>query len=89
MNRLYEITHAIQALNNRYKAPEKIDRNWRSPSRQWDRIICRICTGCGKRLGRYENRKNLAFCYNCREILFPESVTPKEAWRKRRFQGWA
>jgi len=76
MNKLYEVTQAIRAVSNRYKLPEKRDQNWRSPHRQWDRIICRVCAGCGKQLGRYENRKNLAFCYSCREILFSDTITP-------------
>jgi hypothetical protein len=47
----------------------------------WDYLICRICAGCGKPLGKYEYRNNLAFCYQCRKILFPETVSPDETFR--------
>ena len=49
---------------------------------QWDKIICILCTGCKKPLGRYENFNRLAFCHSCREILFPETITPRDSpWR--------
>ena len=59
------------------------DRNlgtWRSNKRQWDKIICTVCTGCGKPLGRYENLNRLAFCLACREVLFPETVPPRKPY---------
>ena len=87
-NKMYEIIRAIEAIQGNYYAYNsrpKIYRskNWRSENRMWDYIICRVCTGCGKPLGKYEYQKNLAFCYQCREILFPESVTPHEAFHNR------
>ena len=41
---------------------------------QWDFIIRAVCLGCGRTLGRYEINHNLAFCFTCRRILFPETV---------------
>ena len=63
---------------------ERRDKNWRSRNRQWDYIICTVCTGCGKPLSRYENLRGLAFCVSCREILFPETVTRYKS-RSQRF----
>ena len=63
---------------------ERRDKNWRSGHRQWDYIICTVCTGCGKPLTRYENLRGLAFCVSCREILFPETV-PRYKSRGQRF----
>ena len=57
-------------------------KTWRSTNRQWDYIICIPCVGCGKPLGRYENLNRLAFCHSCREILFPETINPREShWK--------
>ena len=72
-----EIKNAIESAQENYPIRERSRAElskWRSPNRQWDRIINKVCSGCGKRLGRYENKNNLAFCYECREILFPESI---------------
>jgi hypothetical protein len=78
-----EIVNAIEAAKENYPIPESSCRKkpskWRSPHKQWDRIVCKVCGGCGKRLGRYENTNNLAFCYECREILFPESVKARKS----------
>ena len=62
-----------------YSTYERRSKTWRSKSRQWDYIICKVCTGCGKQLGRYENLKGYAFCFSCREILFPETVIYQES----------
>ena len=52
---------------------------WRSTNRQWDYIICIACAGCGKALSKYDNIRGFAFCHNCREILFPDTVNPHES----------
>ncbi len=78
-----EITQAIEAVSGGYKKLQPRKPHYRSPNRQWDRIICRVCTGCGKPLGRYENKNRLAFCFECREILFPETVTQQKSWPKK------
>ena len=57
--------------------------SWRSPKRQWDRIVHFVCTGCGKPLSRYETVNKLAFCLDCREVLFPETIGPKEALQRK------
>ena len=79
-----EIKNAIESMQKNYpiNTPSRAEPpERRPPSRQWDRVICKLCGGCGKRLGRYENAKNLAFCYECREILFPESTPARELFR--------
>ena len=81
-----EIINAIKLAQKKYPINEPNGKKpppWRSPHRQWDKIICRICAGCGKRLGRYENTKNLAFFYECREILFPESIPARESFKRK------
>ena len=87
-DKMYEIIRAIEAIQGDYYTDENRpktlrSKDWRSENRMWDYIICRVCAGCGKPLGRYEYRNNLAFCYQCREILFPESVSPHETFRNR------
>ena len=62
---------------------EATEGGFRSRNRQWDYIVCKVCVGCGKPLGRYENTKGLAFCRRCCEILFPESATEVESNRNR------
>jgi hypothetical protein len=84
-----EITQAIETIKGGYKKLRSRKSCYRSTNRQWDRIIRTLCTGCGKPLGRYENQKRLAFCFECRRILFPDTINPKESWRKPKFQGWA
>ena len=87
-DKMYEIIRAIETIQNDYYTDKNKPRilrskNWRSEDRLWDYIICRVCTGCGKPLGKHEYQKNLAFCYQCRKILFPDSVTPDEAFHNR------
>ena len=78
---MYEVEKAIRAYSA--NKPHERPSNWRSENRQWDYIICTVCTGCGKPLSRYENHKGLAFCFSCREILFPETVTLDKSRRQR------
>ena len=54
----------------------------RSNNKKWDYII-RICTGCEDPLRRYDSQKGHAFCYSCREALFPETITPRKPFDKR------
>jgi hypothetical protein len=44
---------------------------------------------CGKSLGRYELENRLAFCFNCRKMMFPETA-PIRAWeaKKTEKKGW-
>jgi hypothetical protein len=81
-----EIKNAIELAQENYpiiQSDGAEPSKWRSPNRQWDRIINKVCSGCGKRLGRYENKNNLAYCFECREILFPESIPARKSFRKR------
>jgi len=85
---MYEVIRAIAVANDSYdldttRGGEPDYR--RSENRQWDKVICVVCTGCAKPLGQYENREGLAFCYECRDVLFPELGSLKESWRKRHY----
>lgn len=64
-----------------YGTYEGMPKTRRSISRQWDYIICKVCIGCGKQLCRYDNLKGHAFCFGCREVLFPETVIYQESLR--------
>ena len=80
--KMYEPKKTIETYNGYYSPYQKRTKAWRSTNRLWDKIICMICTGCGKPLGRYENLNRLAFCLECREVLFPETVRPRKPyWR--------
>ena len=77
-DRMDEVIKAIEACNGYYSAYE-IEPNVQIPdNRQWDRIICTLCAGCGKPLSRHDNFNRHAYCMECREILFPETVASKE-----------
>jgi len=81
-----EIKNAIESAQENYPIHEPCRAEmskFQSPNRHWDRIINKVCSGCGKRLGRYENKNDLAFCYECREILFPESIPARKTFKKR------
>jgi hypothetical protein len=78
---LYEVIKAVEACHEHYKAYKKRPNPWRSENTQWDYII-RVCTECGVMLNRYDSLKVHAFCYSCREVLFPETVTPSKAFDK-------
>ena len=83
--KMYEVTKAIEAYKDNYSAYKRSPKVWRSENRKWDRIIRALCTGCGKT----ENLKGLAFCFSCREILFPETVADKKYRRqKSRYRTW-
>ena len=85
MNKMQKVIDAVNAISAKYYKANNEVGVWRSSYRQWDRIIGTVCIGCGIKLGRYENLNNLAFCFSCREILFPETVTKKEV--KQRESG--
>jgi len=70
----YYRNRAIKAQNGSRGAFSRRQRPWRSESRQWDCIVRVVCLGCGNTLGRYERINRLAFCFNCRDVLFPETI---------------
>ena len=82
--KMHEDMKASEAYQKRYNAYDRRHKSWRSGRRQWDYIICKTCIGCGKPLSRYENLRGLAFCFSCREILFPETIPPYK-YRDRRY----
>jgi hypothetical protein len=82
-DKMYEVESAIEVCNSGYNAYKRRSEDWRSKHRQWDYIICKICTGCGKALSRYDTLKGHAFCYQCRQILFPETVNTHKSYGKR------
>jgi len=80
---MYKVKKAIDQCNGSHSTYERRPKTWRSKHRQWDRIICTVCVGCGKPLGRYENLNRLAYCFDCRRILFPETIPSQEFNGKR------
>jgi len=55
--------------------------------KMWDRVVCVICTGCGKPLDRYETLNDLAFWFDCRKILFPDTVVSRRKWKMKPPKG--
>jgi hypothetical protein len=80
---MYEVKKAIEAYSGANSSCEKRFGSRRSKNRQWDYIIRTVCTGCGKTLGQYENLNGFAFCFDCRKILFPETIVGHEPLGKR------
>jgi hypothetical protein len=80
---MYEIKKAIEAYQGRYSIYEKRGEDKRKSTKKWDFIIRSVCTGCGKTLHRYDNLNRYAFCYSCRRILFPETISSGRASRDR------
>lgn len=80
----YEITRAVRAVQRSRKPGLTGERKWRSPERRFDRVLWRICLGCGRPLGRYEDLNDLAYCYDCRRVLFPGTTGQKARSRASR-----
>ena len=78
-NKLSEVIRPVEDdySENRIKQSGALRSN-----RKWDYII-RICTGCADPLKRYDSQKGYAFCYSCREALFPETITPRKSFDKK------
>ena len=83
-----EIARAIEAVRYGQQSYQGQPTRYRSPYRKWDRILYKACGGCGKPLGRFENRNQLAFCYECRQILFPDTMTPYHWGNRNRSRDW-
>jgi hypothetical protein len=82
----YEVDNAIEVCRNgHYEDYRQRQKTWRAKNRQWDRVICMVCAGCGKPLNRYDNLKKHAYCPECRDILFPEVGSPRESFKRRLF----
>jgi hypothetical protein len=81
-SKLREVVKAIEACQGGYRIYKKRPDTWRSKKRQWDYII-RVCTGCSDPLSQYDNQKGHAFCFSCREVLFPETVNPYKSFGQR------
>jgi hypothetical protein len=80
----YEVKRSIEECsrnNSRYK---RRPANWRSSRRMWDYVLCKVCTGCGKPLSRYDVLKGYAFCYPCRRNFFPETISMNAFYGNRR-----
>ena len=82
-NNMYEVKSAIEGYNRNCSGYKEKPAYWRAVHRQWDYIIGRVCTGCGKPLSRYDTLKGYAFCFHCRQILFPETVKAHKSYGKR------
>ena len=42
--------------------------------RKGDYIVRVMCSECGVTLGGFEVRNSLAFCFRCRQLLFPQGI---------------
>ena len=80
---MYEVNSAIEVFNRGYNAYKAQPEYWRSKHRQWDYIIRKVCTGCGKPLNCYDTHKGHAYCYQCRKILFPETENSNKSYDER------
>jgi len=66
-----------RAFNKGNRAFKRRGFSRRSSGGQRGCVVRTVCFGCGRTLGRYENLRGLAWCYNCRRILFPDTVKRK------------
>ena len=64
-------------------ARKREPRDQRCYGGRWDYVVRAVCLGCGKTLGRDELINGYAFCFNCRRVLFPETVYPYQTPRVR------
>jgi len=78
-----QIRQAIEAVNGtqRYYEPRPSSPGPRGG--RWDKVIRVVCLGCAKTLGRYELLHGLAFCFECRRVLFPETVYANKSARNK------
>ena len=83
--KMYEDIKAGKVYQGQYKRYERSYQNRQPGRRQWDYIISKVCIGCGKPLSRHENLKGLAFCFSCRQVLFPETINPYKYGTRRYF----
>jgi len=72
----------FDSFKSRYCERTKKPRGSRSYERRWDHVVRAICSGCGKTLSLTEGQRGLAFCYDCRRVLFPETLPSKKSYRK-------
>ena len=75
------------AYGGNYHACRSGEDTRTSSRRLWDRVIRVVCTGCGETLGRYENERRLAFCYECRSVLFPETIVRYKSRKHKASHG--
>ena len=80
-NKLEEVIRPVEDDYSENRINDKQSGALRS-NRKWDYII-RVCTGCAEPLRRYDSQKGHAFCYSCREALFPETITPRKSFDKK------
>jgi len=71
---IYQVKKAISAHNGSRDAYKRRPVTRGSNGGQWDYVLRAVCLGCGRTLGQFELQNNLGFCFNCRKILFPETV---------------
>lgn len=80
--------HSKENTHTDFKGPRAYDRDVyheHAEGKPWDFIIRVICSGCGKTLSRNDNIGRYAYCYQCRSVLWPETVNPYKAFRKRSY----
>jgi len=75
---MYQVKQAVDAVIGGASASYGRNEPARSRTHDWDYIVRMVCMGCGGTLRQFELRHNLAFCFRCRQFLFPET-----AWADR------
>ena len=81
---LSEIDRAIRAHNETYRVHNRRDtRPVRLRGGRWDFMVRAVCNGCGRTLSQHELRKGLAYCFNCRKVLFSETIPAYEPVRRQ------
>lgn len=89
----YHIGSAGRPYNSsRYRSFTRTRGGSRSRGGQWDYMVRAVCIRCKKTLTRYELLNGLAFCFNCRRVLFPETIEthepPGRRWPYERFNRY-
>ena len=69
-----EVKRAVSAVIGGVSASFGRNEPTRSRTHDWDYIVRMLCMGWGSKLGQFEIRHNLGFCFSCRQFLFPETV---------------
>lgn len=80
---LYEVNKAINDVSKGYNEIGRSQKTLAPKTNKWDYILRKICLGCNKTLGIYEVQNNLAFCFQCRKYLFPETVYHQDPIKNR------
>jgi len=76
-------TYESYRYSDRYRAKS-------SRGGMWDQMVRGVCIGCNGTLNHSELKRNLAFCYSCRRVLFPETIEYDHmAYHRSKALNWA